>query len=93
VSPRTKEFYCRIPTLNALMALSEGRPQTPQQLQEARRSARAFIRRAHVGYIVMDRSELTPGLREFAVEALGLMKIADEDGLELWVPQIGSGPY
>jgi hypothetical protein len=93
VPPSTKEFYCRIPTLNALMALSEGRPQTPQELEAARRSARSFIRRAHVGYVVMDRAQLTPGLREFAVEALGLIKIADEDGLELWVPQIGSGPY
>jgi len=85
VSTSTKEFYCRIPTLSALMALSEGLPQTPRQLDEARRTAGRFLRRARVGYVVMDRSQMKPELRAFAVEALGLTKIADADGFELWI--------
>jgi len=92
VSTSTKEFYCQIPMISTLMALSEGKPRTPEQLEEARRSAVGFLRRAHVGYVVMDRSQLTPGLRTFAVEALGLSKIADEDGFELWAPRASRSP-
>jgi hypothetical protein len=87
VSTSTKEFYGRIPTLSTLMALSEGRSQTSLQLEEARRSAGGFLRRARVGYVVMDRSQMKPELWAFAVEALHLTKIADEDGFELWVPR------
>jgi len=72
--------------LDALITLSEG-----GTLDRARESALLergpeFIRRGHIGYVVIDNDRTPPALREFAVRVLRLQHVAAEDSYDLFVP-------
>jgi hypothetical protein len=46
-----------------------------------------FMRLAKVGYVVMHTDRTSADLRDFATTLLGLTKIAESDGYELYVPK------
>ena len=72
-------------TLRALITLSEGKSLPPEVLRLYKGRGRRFIQRSKVGYVVLD-DRTPPALRAFAVDAFGLLKIAESDGLELYRP-------
>jgi hypothetical protein len=86
ISPRRKHWYQRVPMLDALMTLSEGQPLLPEQQQRAEATADRFLTRARLGYVVVERTRTSPQLLAFATRTLGLRKIAEDRGRELYVP-------
>ena len=72
--------------LDALLTLSEGG--TLDGSREAALVERGpeFIRRARIGYVVIDNERTPPRLRDFAVRALRLHHVAAEDAYDLFVP-------
>ncbi len=87
VSDRRKHFYQRVPTLDALMALSGERPLMPEQIRRAEASVDRFLARAHLGYVVIHSSNTLPALREFAMRLFDLRQIAVDGDTELYVPR------
>ncbi len=87
ISTRRKHWVQRVPILDALMTLSEGRPLVLEQEQRAEATADRFLARARVAYVVVDRSRTSPQLLAFATQMLGLRKIAEDRGRELYVPR------
>jgi len=72
--------------LDALITLSEG-----ETLERTRESALVergpdFVRRARIGYVVIDNDRTPPSLRNFAVHALRLQHVVAEDSYDLFVP-------
>jgi hypothetical protein len=45
-----------------------------------------FLRATNLGYVVMNRARVSDDLRDFAILLLGLTRIAEVDGYELYVP-------
>jgi hypothetical protein len=75
------------PMLRTLMALSEPGVVVPTGwLAEARASSRDFLARSCVGYVVVDKRRATAALEAFAVEALNLLLVAEDDTYALHVP-------
>lgn len=91
ISNARKARYRNRAVLGVLMALSEGRAPTPGQLARARAGAAAFLGTSHLGYVVVDGARASPELRALAVELLGLRKIGDSAGRELFIPQSEGG--
>jgi hypothetical protein len=87
VSERRKHFYQRVPTLDALMTLSEGRSLMREQERRAEASVDRFLTRAHLGYVVIHRSNTSPALREFAMKLFDLTPLAQDGDTELYVPR------
>lgn len=87
VSQQRKIAYQRLPMLNALMILSEGRPLTPEIERQAEERADAFLVRARLGYVVVEREHTSPELLAFATRVLGLKKIAEDSRRDLYVPR------
>lgn len=87
VSTKRKDFYRGHPLLHALYVLSERRrPLTPEEEATARAKARRFLRRARVGYVIVDRARASRELREFTVSAMRLQKIDEDERYELYLP-------
>jgi hypothetical protein len=86
VSSSTKDFYQSLPTADALLTLSEGRPLTAAESSLAVDMAEDFLRTAQLGYVVIDSARVSPELRRFAVHALRLTPVMQAEGLELWAP-------
>jgi hypothetical protein len=76
----------RIPTMRALVLLSEGRELSPEEDTQGRFLARQFVQRARLGYVVLVRDRVSPDLRRWAIEALELEKLAEGGGRELYRP-------
>jgi hypothetical protein len=77
----------RFPVLRALMRMSEGK-----ELSAARRAALkirgdAFVERAKLGYVVVNRRRASPELEAFAVDLFGLERIGESDGRVLYRPR------
>jgi hypothetical protein len=87
VSQQRKHLYQRNPTLDALMTLSEGRALLPDQQTRADATVDRFLTRAHLGYVVIHTSRTSPALRAFTMRLFELRKIAEEGGMELYVPR------
>jgi len=87
VDESEKAFYSRLPTMSALMELSEGRPLQPGKLNQAVEGADEFIRSANVGYVVWRTERVSRELRDFATTVFGLTKVTEADGYELYVPR------
>lgn len=87
VSERRKHFYQRVPALDALMTLSEGRSLMPQQQRRAEASVDRFLSRAHLGYVVIHSSNTSPELRAFAMKLFDLRQIATDGDTELYEPR------
>jgi hypothetical protein len=87
VSEQRKRHYRGLPVLNAMFALGEGRPLTDTMLFQAHYARGDFLRMARVGWVVVDRARTPAELREFAVDLLDLVKIAEDEGRELFRPR------
>jgi hypothetical protein len=87
VSQQRKHLYQRVPTLDALMTLSEGRPLLPEQERRAEATIDRFLTRAHLGYVVIHRSSTSPALRDYAMRLFELRKIAEDGDVELYAPR------
>ena len=55
-----------------------------------KRRAPGFVDRTRLGYLVIDVGRTPPALREFAIEAYGLVKLGESDGHELYAPTVGT---
>jgi hypothetical protein len=88
VPAQRKRIYRRLPVLNALITLSEGRPLAPHDEARARMTADRFLTRARLGYVVIDRSRTSPQLADFAIDLLGLTRVATSGERELYVPRV-----
>jgi hypothetical protein len=86
VSERRKQRTMSIPTMRALVLLSEGRDLTAVEDVQGRFLARQFVQRARIGYVLLARDRVSPALRAWATEALGLRLIAAGDEAELYRP-------
>ncbi len=87
VSPAAKILYRTTPVTSALMDAGEGRTLDPGQIDRAMADAAEFVRATNLGYVVMGRTRVSDGLRDFATTLFGLTKIAEADGYELYVPR------
>jgi hypothetical protein len=87
VSGRRKRNIMSLPVLSALIHLSEGRPLTPMEEYQAWRHRGRFLRRANIGYVVVDARRASPELRQFAEALFELELIAEEDGRVLYRPR------
>lgn len=86
VSGWRKRANSRVPMLRALFMLSEGRMPTVESLEEARRSREAFLRRGCVRYVIINKRHASPDLQRFAIDALRLQKLYDDDEHALYEP-------
>ena len=92
VSTQRKQFYRRAPVTSALIEISEGRKLTRAQVDRAIAGADDFLRVTNLGYVVIKREPATADIRDFAGVVLGLRKIAEADGYELYVPKGAERP-
>jgi hypothetical protein len=81
--------YRRFPLLSALLDLSERLPLDPGTERAAREDAQPLVERTRMGYVVIDTRRASPALREFAIGAFGLVRIAEENGRELYRTEPG----
>ena len=89
VSGPRKALHVRLPVRGALIRLSERQPLEEGAARRALAAARGFLRASRVGYVVIDRGRASDELRRFAIDAFGLVKIAEDGSYELYVPQNG----
>ncbi len=92
VSPKRRRDARRAPVLNALMLLSEGQRLTAEQDRAARERADEFLRRARLGYVVVDERAASSALADYAVDLLGLTLLTREGPLALYVPRLPPPP-
>ena len=92
VSPKRRRDARRAPVLNALMLLSEGQRLTAEQDEAARQRADEFLRRARLGYVVVDERASSPALVAFATDLLGLTLVSREGPMALYVPRVPPPP-
>jgi hypothetical protein len=77
----------RTPMLRALFLLSQREPLEDADRRAAIASRDAFLRRACIGYVVVDRGRASPDLVDFATEALDLGLVHDDEHYALYVPR------
>jgi hypothetical protein len=88
VSGRRVDEIRQFRTLDALIALSEGQTLSPARVAELESRAPAFIARARVGYVIIDRHRASDELVRVARRVFGL-ELLDRDGwLELYRPTL-----
>ena len=91
VAPSITSRYRRLPVTSALIDVSEGRKLTVGQIDRAIQAADDFVRVTHLGYVVIDSGRVSADLRDFATALLGLRKIAESDGYELYSTKFPPG--
>lgn len=84
VTDREVERQRRFLIVRTLVRLSQG--ETVEGLETRRASGPEFVKQARLGYVVMETERVTPTLRQFAIDAFQLKKVAESDGRELFVP-------
>jgi len=77
-------------TVSRLIRLSSGEQVPQANLEEVKRRARGFVERNRLGYVVIDTTRASEALRQFAIEAYGLVKVGESDGQELFVPTVAA---
>jgi hypothetical protein len=87
VAPSVKSKYRRMPVTSALIDVSAGQKLSARQIERAIAGADGFIRATNLGYVVMQRASVSDDVRDFATILLGLVKIAEADGYDLYVPR------
>ena len=87
ISMRQRDRQRAFPVVRLLLQLSEGRQVNDEDIAAARSIAPAFIRNAHLGYVVIDTRAASPQLRDLTIDILDLEKIAESDGRELYRPR------
>jgi hypothetical protein len=74
--------------IRGLLRLSAGDTLLPLSLEELKARGPAFVERAKLGYVVIHGSRTPNDLRQFAIDVFRLVKVAEHDGDELYVPSI-----
>jgi hypothetical protein len=87
ISRRQMARQRQFPLVEAFAALSEGKTLPPERLAALRSRGPGFVRRAGIGYIVIDRSRASSDLIQFAITTLNLEKIQDGSPFELYRPR------
>jgi hypothetical protein len=80
---RVREMRAQ-PTLDALMIMSEGRKLASPHAAWIRSRGPGFLRRANIGYVVVDDTRAPAYLREFVIDAWQLDEIARDAGMTLY---------
>jgi hypothetical protein len=86
VSRRHVADVRRDPMVDALIWLSEGRSIDASRRQSLVEAGPSFIRRANVGFVVIDSDRTPDALREFAIQAFALQLVDRDDVFELYAP-------
>ena len=86
ISDNEVERQLRSITVRSLMDLSQGGHVSQADLDEVKQRAPGFLERARIGYVVVDVGRTPPALRDFAIDAYGLVKLLEDDGRELYAP-------
>ncbi|MEP7306687.1 MAG: hypothetical protein ABJA98_14320 [Acidobacteriota bacterium] len=89
ITSREVERQRQFEPLDTLMRLSAGGVVPSSTLEESKRQGVDFPERAKLGYVVIHADRASPALRQFAIDAFQLVKVAEDDGNELYVPQGG----
>ena len=76
------------PTLDALVLMSEGGRLSDRHEAWIRHRGSSFIKRANVGYVVVDDATTPAHLVEFARSAWNLTAVARDQGMTLYVPGV-----
>jgi hypothetical protein len=76
----------RSPVLDAIFELSEGRSLSSNLIERAREARTAFLRRTCVKFVVVNKSQASAALREFAVDVLNLRALHDDERFQLLTP-------
>lgn len=87
VSGKRKRDMTSLPVYSALVTLSEGGVLTPEQEARAWQGRGRFLRRSHLGYVVMRKDATPDALRRFAIELFELELVADQDAYQLYRPR------
>ena len=87
ISQRRIRENRKMPVMDALLTLSEGKSLTGHQTNRAWAARDRFLERAQLGYVVINRRRASPELRRFAIELLRLDKIGEDGPRELYVPR------
>ena len=87
VAERRKNAYRRSSTMHALLTVSEGRKLPRHDMDHAIESVDQFLQKNMIGYVIIDTARTSADLRDFATILLGLTKIDEADGYELYVPR------
>ncbi len=93
VSRRRVRDTRRDSMLDALIWLSEGRELDASRWRSLAETGPAFVERANVGFVVIDRRRTTRAMREFANTAFELQLIDAEGDFELYVPRLSAAVY
>ena len=86
VTEREVERQRRFPMVRTLVRLSQG--EVIEGLDGRRALGPEFVKQARIGYVVVETARVTPTLRQFAIDAFQLEKVAESDGRELFVPAV-----
>jgi hypothetical protein len=86
VSAWRKDEKLASPMLAALFELSEGREPSAELADAARRSRDAFLSRACVRFVIVDKPRASSALRAFATDALRLTPVSEDTSHVLLVP-------
>lgn len=86
VSGARKQTHGSLPMLRALFALSEGRPLPEDWAREAYAFRDTFLRRSCVRFVVLDKRRASPELHAFAVDALYLARVHEDETHVLFTP-------
>jgi hypothetical protein len=86
VSKRRKTDVRRDPMVDVLIWLSEGRPLDASRRRSLVEDGPAFVRRARVGFVVIDGARTPEPLRAFAIDAFRLELIDTSGEFELYRP-------
>jgi hypothetical protein len=86
VSPRIREEYMRSPVLDALFTLSQNTELTPELREQARASREAFLRKACVRFVMVNKRHASSSLQAFAVQTLDLRLVHEDAGHALFTP-------
>lgn len=76
------------PTLDALVIMSQGHELSPGHAAAIKARGARFIRRADVGYVVVNESRTPPHLLAFAIDAWQLTLIGRDRGFALYRPRL-----
>ena len=74
------------PMMAALTTLSEGKTPTAEARAAAQNWRETFLRRSCVRYVILDDDRAPAGMRQAAVELLGLASVHRDDKYELFTP-------
>lgn len=86
VSARRKREHRRLPVLDALLTLSEGRPLEDWQRRRAWAGRDDFAESARLGYVTVDRQLASQELIDYAITLLNLKLVARDDRYSLYAP-------